>query len=259
MTRFKSGLLALVALGAVTGAALADSAAPRKVAAIMCGGWRDDYYPRFGCVNVYDVTEAGEPNYSMKDSLMFSVWLGFEITTSSNKEELVALTVNPVNGTVYVITYDSGTAGGYDALGNDGTAIQWSGTLSSNGQDYPVGGSLSAPARVSLTLTETNPEYGQVVVEPEQLDANNLEFHEGTPVTLTAVAVEGKHFQRWEVFDPNYPGDANHATIDTNATLAFVIDEDTSVNAVWGCGNGGAGLFLPLSLAALALLSRRKA
>ncbi len=121
MRRIGAGVLILSALGAVPGPALADAAAPRKVSALMCGGWRADYYPRFGCVSFYDVTDAGEPNYAMKDNLMFSVWLGYEIVTSANKEELEAITVNPVNGTVYVLTYDSGNGGGYDAQGNDGT------------------------------------------------------------------------------------------------------------------------------------------
>ncbi len=120
MTRIKTGLLALVAVGAVAGpAALAKADSPRKVAAIMCGGWRADYQPRMGCVNFYDVTDAGEPNYVMKDNLMFSVWLGYEITTAANEEELEALTVNPVNGTVYVAAFDSGTAGSYDSQADD--------------------------------------------------------------------------------------------------------------------------------------------
>ncbi len=134
-----------------------------------------------------------------------------------------------------------------------GTAIQWSGTLSYNGQDYPVSGSTSAPARVTLTLTETNRCWGDVIIDPEQPDPQDLQFHAGTLVTLTAVPISSKTFSHWEVYDPNYPGDANHAALDTNATLAFVINEDREVDAVWACGDDAAPM-LPLPLAALALL-----
>ncbi|MBN1347381.1 MAG: hypothetical protein JXQ73_32125 [Phycisphaerae bacterium] len=114
-------VLPAVAAACLLTQTVATAAQPRKVVAALDTGWRADYHPRFGCVNFYDVTGVGDPNYVMKDSLMFSVWLGYEITSSANKEEPEALTVNPVNGTVYVLCYDSGTGGGFDSQGNDGT------------------------------------------------------------------------------------------------------------------------------------------
>jgi hypothetical protein len=102
-----------------------------------------------------------------------------------------------------------------------------------------------------LTLTETNAAWGDVLVQPEPNDANDMAYARGTAVTLTAAAVEGKAFRQWEVFDPNYPDDANHATIDANQTLTLVMDRDTHVNAVWMCGSGGS--VVPLLLFSLAL------
>jgi len=111
--------ICLVAVAVSTSTA---SAEPRKVVAAMDGGFRADYHPRMGCVLFYDVTDMdNDPCYVMKDNLMFSVWLGYEITTTANKEELEALAVNPVNGTTYVLCYDSYIGGQYDSQADDGT------------------------------------------------------------------------------------------------------------------------------------------
>lgn len=106
---------------------------------------------------------------------------------------------------------------------------------------------------VSLTLTETNAEWGDVEVNPPPTDPLVMTFPEGTAVTLTAQPIEGKEFRQWEIFDPNHPVDANHATIDANAVTTIVLDEDTHVNAVWKCGSG----MTPLLLVLLGLLPLR--
>lgn len=100
---------------------------------------------------------------------------------------------------------------------------------------------------VSLTLTETNPMWGDVQVDPAPLDPVAMTFSKGTAVTLTAQPDDGKTFSQWEIFDPNYPDDVNHATIDSNAVTTLVLDEDLHVNAVWRCGSGAEPL-LPVLL-----------
>jgi hypothetical protein len=114
-------------------------------------------------------------------------------------------------------------------------------------------GQLVATAgTVRLTLTETNDSWGDVQIDPTPADANNMQFLTGTPVTLTAVPVEGKDFRYWQIFDPNYPNDANHATIDANASTTIVMNTDMHVDAVFKCGSNAAP-FLPMILGLLGL------
>ena len=83
---------------------------------------------------------------------------------------------------------------------------------------------------------------------------------EETVVTLTAVPNEDKTFKHWEIYDPNRPGDANYAVLDTNDVLTLVMDADREVTAVFRCGTSGAlpllGIGLLIAVAA-ALRSRR--
>jgi hypothetical protein len=102
------GAVLLVAMSASLAGAQTNS---RKVMAVLDVGWRGDYHPRYKTVNFYDVTNVGQANYSMKDSLMFSAWIGYEDSAGTNIEDVNALTVNPSNGTCYVVAYDGGTGG----------------------------------------------------------------------------------------------------------------------------------------------------
>ncbi|MBN1346653.1 MAG: hypothetical protein JXQ73_28440 [Phycisphaerae bacterium] len=98
-----------------------------------------------------------------------------------------------------------------------------------------------------LSLSLVNPQYGSVAVEP------NLPGHPaGSVVVLTAEPIEGKSFNRWVIFDPNYPGDANFGTIDSNLVLYLTMDEDKSVEAAFKCGSGMPP-FVAMSLLALAV------
>lgn len=103
--------------------------------------------------------------------------------------------------------------------------------------DLQVLGTIQTPM-VRLDLTETNASWGQVIIQPEPNDANEMAFPKGTPVTLMGIPVEGKTFRQWEIFDPNCPDDINHATIDANTTTTIVMNSDMHVNAVWKCGSG---------------------
>ncbi len=136
--------------------------------------------------------------------------------------------------TLQITGVDAGDAGDYRCVvGNEG------GDTTSNGA------ALTVVTLRTLTLTETNENWGEVEIVPEPNDANNMQYPEGTEVVLTAVPAEEREFGHWESFDPNFPNDANHATTDANLTTTVVLDMDQHVNAVWKCGSG-AGPLLPL-------------
>ncbi len=104
----------------------------------------------------------------------------------------------------------------------------------------------------ALTLTYVNPNYGSVEMTPEAdpnladpNDPNTPAYAVRTEVTLTAVPVEGKSFNRWLIFDPNYPGDANYATEDTNTVTTVLMMADHQVEAQFKCGSS-LGPMLPM-------------
>jgi len=107
--------------------------------------------------------------------------------------------------------------------------------------------------RKTLTITETNGSWGSVDVEP-----NQPMYEPNQTITLTAIPIEGKAFSRWEIYDGNYPGDANHAVFDTNDVHVLVMDTDRQVGAAFVCG-GSASMLMPLGvvLATLLIVRRR--
>jgi len=117
-------------------------------------------------------------------------------------------------------------------------------------------GMLIIPGPSTLTV-EMNKPWGEVVVDP-----NSATYPVATLVTLEALPVDGKSFKQWQIFDPNYPGDANHAVIDTNnPTTITMPDGDQVVKVTFKCGSGISPM-LPMILAALALCAmvrRRRA
>ncbi|MBN1343645.1 MAG: metallophosphoesterase [Phycisphaerae bacterium] len=107
------------------------------------------------------------------------------------------------------------------------------------------------PPRYALTISYVNGTWGQVDLAPEPNDPNLPEYAEGIEVTLTAEPIEGRFFAHWDIYDPNFPGDANHVTLDSNNPITFVMNADHEVTAVFKCGSG-VGQMLPLSIIALA-------
>jgi hypothetical protein len=90
----------------------------------------------------------------------------------------------------------------------------------------------------TLTLAINHETYGQVTVEP-----NLPGYAPGTEVTLTAIPVEGREFDHWELYDPNYPGDPYHMIAsDPNNPLTIVMNSDQQVLATFKCDSGGAAL-----------------
>ena len=107
-------------------------------------------------------------------------------------------------------------------------------------------------ARKTLTISEINGLFGSVEVDP-----NQPVYEPNQTITLTATANQGRAFRQWEIYDPNYPGDVNHATIDTNDVLVLVMDTDKHVSAAFECGSG-ASMLIPLGVLLTALLVVRR-
>ncbi len=105
-------------------------------------------------------------------------------------------------------------------------------------------------ARYGLALTVNNPNYGSVLITPEPSDPNDPRYFIGTPVTLTATPIEGKSFREWTIWDPNFPGDANHVVTDSNVTTTVVMWSDMQVDAAFKCGTGLESVFPLMTLVA---------
>jgi hypothetical protein len=112
------------------------------------------------------------------------------------------------------------------------------------------------PRQLDMTIKHDN--WGTIKVAPDLRDASDdpnvtterhYRFTDGTPIVLSATAtVSKKVFDKWTIFDPNHPGDANFATTDSNAVLHLVMDKDYDIEASFKCASGlepvlGLGLF----------------
>ena len=112
----------------------------------------------------------------------------------------------------------------------------------------------------ALTLTVANDNYGSVAIEPDLRDPNDpnasdekwLRYTDGTEIVMVATPIEGKAFNRWVLFDPNYPGDKNYATFDTNDTIYVTMDQDRVIEAAFKCGSS-VPPFVAMTLLALGL------
>ncbi|MBN1345479.1 MAG: hypothetical protein JXQ73_22495 [Phycisphaerae bacterium] len=109
---------------------------------------------------------------------------------------------------------------------------------------------------VVLDLTKVNETYGEVTLSPDPVADPPTTYLLNEVVTLTATPIEGKAFNRWVIYDPNFPGDANHAAEDTNTVTTIVMMCDRQVEAAFKCGSA-LEMVLPLPLpAALAVFLR---
>ncbi|WP_197525795.1 PEP-CTERM sorting domain-containing protein [Pseudobythopirellula maris] len=74
-------------------------------------------------LNFYDVTSitgdgASNPSNVFNQTPLFSVWGGYEDSIGSNFEDPDTFAVNPFNGNVYLMAFDSGPAGVVDSAGD---------------------------------------------------------------------------------------------------------------------------------------------
>lgn len=109
----------------------------------------------------------------------------------------------------------------------------------------------------TLDLSIVNEPWGTVSISPMPDDANAPSFPVGVEVTLTAEPIEGKEFAGWQIFDPNHPGDSNHARQDTNNPLTITMNDGVEIQAVFQCGDEAAVL-LPVLLIALSVMKLRR-
>lgn len=105
---------------------------------------------------------------------------------------------------------------------------------------------------VVLELTLLNEDYGEVDISPNPVADPPTTFFPNEVVGLVATPIEGKAFSKWVIYDPNFPGDANYATEDTNTVTTINMMCDREVEAVFKCGSGTGGL-LPLGVVGLSL------
>ena len=97
-------------------------------------------------------------------------------------------------------------------------------------------------------------------MDPEPTSSNppDYDYPRNTAVELTAVPVEGKTFTHWEILDPNYPGDANYAVVDSNNPITIVMMDDREVTAAFKCGSGMLPLLPALGVLGVVCLRRRR-
>jgi hypothetical protein len=180
----------------------------------------------------------------------------------SNMGYVSAIAENPVDGTAWVFGFVAPVFGESHVFG-DGDAIFTTPTLAEI--SYGAGTAdandivchdLALPVSAvfvgtsttyTLSLRVKNAEYGTVTFDPDQLDDPNDDpndpcalrrYTAGTEVTLTAYPIEGRSFKRWRIFDPNYPGDANYAAVDTNTVLLLTMAYDQQIEATFSCASG---------------------
>ncbi len=113
------------------------------------------------------------------------------------------------------------------------------------------------PKESVLNIDVVNPGWGRVV----ELDPNFPRYYRpDATVTLTAEPITGKYFGHWEIYDPNYPGDANHALINDSNPLTLAMTSNQDVAAVFRCSSGLplATLLSAAGLCALAWAYRRR-
>jgi hypothetical protein len=74
--------------------------------------------------------------------------------------------------------------------------------------------------------------------DPNNVNHLELRYTDGTPIVLTATPISGKSFKAWTIYDPNYPGDVSHATVDSNTVLYLTMNADYTIDADFKCGSG---------------------
>ncbi len=185
--------------------------------------------------------------------------VGYTLDLAANPPGAGTIDANPGPGAA---GYSGGTPVTLTADPAEGYLFtSWSGHAS--GSSNPVDVTMNAHKNVTanfvqgrtLALTTVNESWGTVTVEP------NLPLYEpGAAVTLEAAPNADKRFDHWEIYDPNHPGDANHAVIDSNASIAIVMMADREVTAVFACGETGAAMPLACGMLLLgaALTLRRR-
>ncbi|HPO16474.1 MAG TPA: hypothetical protein PLI09_23760 [Candidatus Hydrogenedentes bacterium] len=96
--------------------------------------------------------------------------------------------------------------------------------------DFQLEGALPLYA---LTVTENNPGWGVVSVQPSPNASDGTRYLSGTEVTLIATPYHGFSLEYWLVFDVSHPGDPLYATEAYGNTLLLTMSSNREVQAVW--------------------------
>lgn len=109
-----------------------------------------------------------------------------------------------------------------------------------------------------LSLACVKPSWGNLDYAPEPTLREPLRYARDTTVTLTATPVEGKSFKRWEIYDPNFPNDANYVVVDSNNPITLLMDRDHEIKAVFGCGSEFGPLLPVMAIGLVGLVALRR-
>ena len=110
----------------------------------------------------------------------------------------------------------------------------------------------------TLNLESGPEDYGYVEISPNVPAGPPYMYPVGTSLTLTAVPYPDHGFHSWRIYDPNYPGDANYETLDTNMVLHLTMDTDWEIKAVFQCSSGTEMLLPILMIPGMVMLCRRR-
>jgi hypothetical protein len=171
----------------------------------------------------YDVTAIGSPGAAnvFNNSPMFSFWMGYEVfqgevgdvpggVPRGDREEISAITFNPANGTVYVGSFDSGTPGTLDTVGDnigdmDIYRIDYQEILKDYVTNNRPRGTIYAPS--TLRITNNNEQFLAEIGSP-LFDGTVDGIAHNVPhptATTSTVFVEGAFQKIGEVGRPQSP------------------------------------------------------
>jgi len=247
------------------------ASSPNDVWGTGTGGWGVVFHNGGGGWSTFDFGASSQQLQGMWGSGpndVFAVGNGGAIAhyTPRTRYRLRAMVPNRPCGDVTVTPnrnyYEPNTAVTLTAQPtNGGTFVRWQGDVpTGHEQDNPLALQMDSDKMLtaifrgpSLTLSVVHDTWGTVSVDP-----NQPFYRPGQWVTLTATPIEGKAFGGWTIYDPCFPGDAEHAIIDDNMVTSVQLNADTQVEAAFKCGSGLGMLPAPAALGLLVLLLLRR-
>ncbi len=166
------------------------------------------------------------------------------------------------NGTEYTFEYGGQTYQKlYSGYTSDGGHLNTPGRQRIAMGWYAVAAVIAgAEPTCALTLTVAHAPDDAVELDPAPADPNAPTYPLNEEVTLSVSPTADKEFQHWEIYDPNHPGDANYAAIDSNTSIRIVMMADREVTAVFNCGCVVTPMFAATlgMMACLAAVRRRR-
>jgi len=117
MTNWKTRATTALAALMIGSTAFAGAPMPQKIIATLDG--TQSFGNTRRAISFYETTTLDATAHdAFGTTPLFTVWTGYEDSLGNNFEDIDTFTVNPVNGTVYAVAFDSGAAGVVDAAGD---------------------------------------------------------------------------------------------------------------------------------------------